>query len=151
MYFEVNECNVSDHLKSCNNHYSTEKHHFYNSMSLKSNTYMSHILYWSPQHLVTSQSASQFQSPHCLSWHFQMFECRDTDLQIKQEWIQLKDVHPLYQVQVVSDNVDVGVAPAKPWKWLPLSTLTMTLIYKKPPNFFICSHLETSRRFPSRV
>jgi hypothetical protein len=43
-----------------------------------------------------------------------MFECEDTDIQIKQEWIRLKDVHPLYQVQVVLNNVDVGVAPTKP-------------------------------------
>jgi hypothetical protein len=51
-----------------------------------------------------------------LSEHFQTFECRATDLQIKQEWIQLKCVHPLYQVQVVSGNVEIGVAPAKPQK-----------------------------------
>ena len=42
-----------------------------------------------------------------------LFECKATNLQIKQEWIQLKGVHPLYQVQVVSDNVEIVVTLAK--------------------------------------
>jgi hypothetical protein len=45
-----------------------------------------------------------------------MFEYGVIDLQIKQEWIRLKCVHPPYQVQVVSGNVNVKVALAKPRK-----------------------------------
>jgi hypothetical protein len=45
-----------------------------------------------------------------------MFEYGVIDLQIKQEWIRLKGVHSLYQVQMVTGNINVRVALAKPRK-----------------------------------
>jgi hypothetical protein len=80
-----------------------------------------------------------------------MNECGAIDLQIKQEWIQSKDIHPLYNYQVISSDVDVGVAPAKPQKWSTQTIFTETPIYTKPPNSFVCSHLKALREFLSRV
>jgi hypothetical protein len=42
----------------------------------------------------------------------------------------------LYQVQVVSDDVYIGVSLAKPRKWPTQSALTKIPIYAKPPNLF---------------
>jgi hypothetical protein len=46
-----------------------------------------------------------------------MHEYEATNLQIEQGWIQMKDVHPLYQLQVVSGDNDVRIAPTRPRKW----------------------------------
>jgi len=40
----------------------------------------------------------------------------------------MKCVHLLYQLQVVSDNVYIGVAPTKPRKWSTQLVLTVTPI-----------------------
>jgi hypothetical protein len=45
-----------------------------------------------------------------------MLGCGASNLQIKQSWIQMKDVHPLYQLQVVLGNNDVIIALTKPKK-----------------------------------
>jgi hypothetical protein len=61
---------------------------------------------------------------------------------------QIERYAPLYQVQVVSGNVDVKSFPEKPWKWPTQSALTKILIHTKPPNFFMCSHLKNPRKVP---
>jgi hypothetical protein len=53
--------------------------------------------------------ASVFGSFGWLRWQLQTNECEATDLQIEQGWIQMKDMHPLYQLQVVSGDVDVRI------------------------------------------
>jgi len=80
-----------------------------------------------------------------------MNEGEATDLQIKQDWIQCKGMHPLYHDQVVYGNVDDGVAPANPQKWPTQLTLTDTLICTKPPNSFMCLHFKTPKGFLLRV
>ena len=52
-------------------------------------------------------------------------------------------MYSLYQVQVVSGNVEVEVSLAKQRKWPTQSVLIEILIHTKPPNFFIYSHLKT--------
>jgi hypothetical protein len=44
-------------------------------------------------------------------------------LQIYQGWIQMKSVHPLYQLQVVFNDDDVRVAPTKPYIWIKGSSI----------------------------
>jgi hypothetical protein len=61
---------------------------------------------------------------------------------MEQGWIQMKNVHVLYQVQVVSDDVYIRVSHIKPQKWPTQLALTEMLICVKPPNLFICSHLK---------
>jgi hypothetical protein len=46
-----------------------------------------------------------------------MNECEAIDLQIEQSWIQKKDVHLFYQLQVVFDDVYIEVSLEKPRKW----------------------------------
>jgi len=45
------------------------------------------------------------------SWQLQMNKYEVTDNQIKQSLIQMKDVYPLYQLQVVLGDDDVKTAP----------------------------------------
>jgi hypothetical protein len=47
------------------------------------------------------------------SWQLQMHEYRVTNLQIEQDWIQMKGVH-LYQIQVVLGDDDIRIAPTSP-------------------------------------
>jgi hypothetical protein len=42
-----------------------------------------------------------------------MHEYRVTNLQIEQDWIQMKGVH-LYQIQVVLGDDDIRIAPTSP-------------------------------------
>ena len=52
-------------------------------------------------------------------------------------------MHPLYQVQVVSGNVDVGFAPVKSRKGPTHPALTKTSICRKPSKPFTCLCLKT--------
>jgi hypothetical protein len=49
-----------------------------------------------------------------IGWQFQINEHGTTNL--KQGWIQTKDVHSLYQDQMVFNNDDLGVALTKSQK-----------------------------------
>jgi hypothetical protein len=42
-----------------------------------------------------------------------MNEYGATNLKIKQEWIQLKGMHPLYHDQVIFSDVDIDIGSAK--------------------------------------
>jgi hypothetical protein len=64
----------------------------FTTLYLWNQMFTSYIFHWSPQHLVSSQSSLKFQLLRCLDGHFQTVECGATDLQIKQEWIQSKDI-----------------------------------------------------------
>jgi hypothetical protein len=50
-----------------------------------------------------------------------MNESEVTNLKIEQGEIQMKGVHFLYQLQVISGNVKIEVAPTRPRKWLTQS------------------------------
>jgi hypothetical protein len=68
-----------------------------------------------------------------------------------QGWIQIKGKHLLYQLQVVLSNIDVRVAPTRPWKWLTQSVMTVTPILKKH-RLFSCVDIQNFlNRFLSRV
>jgi len=69
-----------------------------------------------------------------------MHEYEVTNLQIEQGWIQKKDVHPLYQLQVVSGDNDVRIAPTRPQKWATRSALTMQLSCKNRLIFCVFTH-----------
>ena len=70
---------------------------------------------------------------------------------MKQWYIQTKDVNLLYQVQVISDEVYIGVSPVKSWKWPIQLALTKIYICAKSPKFFVCSHLKTLKGFLSKA
>jgi hypothetical protein len=55
-----------------------------------------------------------------------MTGCGAPDLQINQGWIQIKGVHPLYQLQVVLGDDDVKITLTKPRKWSTQSTMFET-------------------------
>jgi hypothetical protein len=57
----------------------------------------------------------------------------------------------LYQLQVVFNDDDVGIASTKSRKWPTQSALTEISIGAKPPNLFVCSHFKAPRGFLSRV
>jgi hypothetical protein len=80
-----------------------------------------------------------------------MNKCEAIDLQIKQGWIQTKGMHLFYQLQVVFNDVYIGVSPVKPRKWSIESVLTMTHIFQKPSVCFVCSHLKCLKGFLSMV
>jgi hypothetical protein len=52
------------------------------------------------------------------SWQLEMNEYKAIDVQIEQYWIQMKDVHLFYQLQVVLGDDDVRIASMKPRKWM---------------------------------
>jgi valyl-tRNA synthetase len=54
-----------------------------------------------------------------------------TDLQTEYGLIQIKGVHSLYQLQVVSDNDNVKIATTRPRKWATRSALTVQPLCKK--------------------
>jgi hypothetical protein len=56
-----------------------------------------------------------------------MNECEVTDLKIEQGEIQMKGVHLLYQLQVISGNVKIEVAPTRPRKWLTQSPFGLSI------------------------
>jgi hypothetical protein len=45
-----------------------------------------------------------------------MHEYGATDLQMEQVWIQMKEVHPLYQLQLVLSNNNIIIYLTKPRK-----------------------------------
>jgi hypothetical protein len=46
-----------------------------------------------------------------------MNECEAINLEIAQGWIQMKGVNLLYQLQMVSGDDDVRIAPKSPQRW----------------------------------
>jgi len=70
---------------------------------------------------------------------------------MKQGYIQTKGVNLLYQVQVIFNEVYIGVSLAKPWKWLIQLALTKIPICAKPPKLFVHSHLKTLEELLSRA
>jgi hypothetical protein len=53
----------------------------------------------------------------------------------------MKSVHPLYQLQVVSEDDDVIIASTRPRKWTTQSTLTMQP-NAKTDLVFVCSYIK---------
>jgi hypothetical protein len=58
-----------------------------------------------------------------------------------------KDVHPLYQLQVVFNDDDIKITLTKSRKWPTHSGLTKILIGIKPPKIFMCSHFKAPIKF----
>ena len=95
------------------------------------------------QHLVPNQLFLHFQIMGWSSWHLWTNEYEAIDLQIEQGWIQKKDVHIFYQLQVVFVDVYIEVALGKPRKWSTQAWL-WHLFFKNHHFFFMFSHLKAS-------
>jgi hypothetical protein len=75
-----------------------------------------------------------------LSWQLQIHKYRSTYLKIEQNWIQIKGVYPLYQLQMISCNNDIRITPIKPRKWATQLVLTVQLSSKNWPIFCMFTH-----------
>jgi len=83
------------------------------------------------------------------SWYLWMNEFEATDLQIEQGWIQMKGMHLLYQLQGGSQLHLHQSCSDETLKVVNPINLDCDTYFKKPPIFFVCSHLKLLKGFLS--